>query len=216
MERRGTRKGREGLARFGISASKVFGVPSVGMLRTYGKKLGPDHALADALMESGWYEARLLAAFVAEPDKLTAAQMNRWISRCENWGDVDTLCFVAFDRSALAWGRLPIWATRKGEFEKRAAFALLASLALHAKSAPDVKFVAALPLIERAAADPRNFVKKGVSWALRAYARRGAAVRAAALVVANTLARSDDATKRWVGRDGLRDLGKVSKRQEKR
>jgi 3-methyladenine DNA glycosylase AlkD len=111
---------------------------------------------------------------------------------------------------------LPIWATRKGEFEKRAAFALLASLALHAKSAPDAKFVAALPLIERAAADPRNFVKKGVSWALRAYARRGAAVRAAALVVANTLARSDDATKRWVGRDGLRDLGKVSKRQEKR
>ena len=38
---------------------------------------------------------------------------------------------------------------------------------LHHKKADDAKFVTFLPLIERASTDERNFVKKGVSWALR-------------------------------------------------
>lgn len=207
LERRGTKKGRDGMARYGIVATKVFGV-SVGEIRTLGKKYGRDHKLALALWETGWYEARLLTAFVADPKELTAKQMDHWINQCENWADVDTLCFACFDRSPLAWGRVKAWAPKKGEFVRRGAFALIASMALHNKKDPDAPFIASLKLIERAATDPRNFVKKGVSWALRAMKRRGPEARAAARALAVKLAASDDPTARWVGKDGLRDLGK--------
>jgi 3-methyladenine DNA glycosylase AlkD len=205
LERRGTKAGREGMARYGLVASKVFGV-SVAEIRQLAKTLGRDHALADALMKTGWYEARLLAAFVAVPGELTAAQMDSWIKRCENWGDVDTLCFHCFDRTPLAWGRINVWAKRKDEFVRRAAFALIASLALHDKKAPDGPFLKALPLIAAAADDARNFVKKGVSWALRGIGHRNPALRAKAIALGERLAASEDAASRWVGKDVLRDL----------
>ena len=195
------------MARYGLAATKVYGA-SVAEVRQVAKRLGTDHALADALMASGWYEARLLAAFVADPAELTAAQMDRWIKRCENWGDVDTLCFHCFDKTPLAWPRVRAWAIRKDEFVRRASFALLASLALHDKKAPDEPFSAALPLIAAAATDPRNFVKKGVSWALRGIGHRNPGLRAQAMALAERLAASKDATSRWVGKDALRDLSR--------
>jgi 3-methyladenine DNA glycosylase AlkD len=63
-----------------------------------------------------------------------------------------------------------------------------------------------LPLIERAASDERNFVKKGVSWALRGVGRRNRALHAQAIALAHRLADSSDPTKRWLGKDALRDL----------
>ena len=76
LKRRGSKKNVDGMARYGIVAPKVFGV-SVGTMRGYAKALGRDHTLALALWKTGWYEARMLAAFVDEPARVTAAQMDR-------------------------------------------------------------------------------------------------------------------------------------------
>jgi 3-methyladenine DNA glycosylase AlkD len=89
---------------------------------------------------------------------------------------------------------------------KRAAFALLASLAGHDKSTADKAFVDSLRLIERAATDDRNFVKKGVSWALRGIGHRNRDLNAAAVDVARRLAASENAAARWIGKDALRDI----------
>lgn len=205
LERRGTKRNRDGLARYGITAARVFGV-SVGTIRQLAKRLGPDHALALALWDTGWYDARLLAVFVDDPAQVTVAQMNRWARDFENWADCDTACFHLFDKTPHAWGRVAAWSGRRREFEKRAAFALLASLALHDKRAPDALFLRSLHLVERAATDDRNFVKKAVSWALRGIGRRTPVLRRAALGVARRLAVSFDASARWVGKDAVRDL----------
>ena len=93
--------------------------------------------------------------------------MDRWCRDFDNWGICDTACFVLFDRTPHAWAKVTEWSGRRREFEKRAAFALLACLALHDKAAADGPFLEGLRLIEQAAADDRNFVKKGVSWAIR-------------------------------------------------
>ncbi len=63
-----------------------------------------------------------------------------------------------------------------------------------------------LPLIEKGARDGRNFVKKGVSWALRSIGRRTPVLYAAAVQTATRL--SEDEEGRWVGKDALRDLKK--------
>lgn len=205
LERRGNQRNREGMARYGIRARKVFGV-SVGTLRQRAKLLGQDHQLAEALWKSGWYEARLLAAFVDDPAQVTAAQMDRWARDFENWADCDTACFHLFDRTPHAFRKVQQWSRRRDEFVKRAAFALLASLALHDKRTGDEPFLRCLPLIERAAQDDRNFVKKGVSWALRGVGRRSPGLHAAAVELAERLAASSEAAPRWVGKDALREL----------
>ena len=186
LERMGTSRDRDNLARFGITADKAFGV-SMANIQALAKRLGRDHALAAALWKTGWYEARLLTSFVDEPRRVTAAQMDRWCRDFDNWGICDTVCFHLFDRTPHAWGKVDQWHDHRGEFVKRAAFALLASLALHDKGCGDQPFVERLVLIERAAPDDRNFVKKGVSWALRLIGRRNRALNAQALAVARRL-----------------------------
>jgi 3-methyladenine DNA glycosylase AlkD len=207
-------------ARFGITgptADTAFGVP-VGRMRTIAKQVrGPgrtpqdavrNHALAEELWATGQYEARFLASFIGEPSLLTARMMDRWAKEFDNWAVCDTCCFCLFDRADddLVFGRINAWAGRREEFVKRAAFALLASAALHRKELPDANFLESLSLIERHAGDERNFVKKGVSWGLRAMKRRGPVVRAAAVKCAERLIESENPHARWVGRDALRDL----------
>lgn len=207
LRKMGTTAVREGMARYAIPSDKAFGV-SVGAMKTLAKRIGHDHDLAAYLWETGWYEARMIACFLDDPARVTPAQMDRWSKDFDSWAICDHACFHLFDRTPHAWTKIKQWATRKEEFVKRAAFALLASVALHDKTAADDLFVGALPLMEKASADDRNFVKKGVSWALRAYAKRSPPVRSAAVAVAQKLAASDVPSTRWIGKDALRDLTK--------
>lgn len=208
LARRASKTTRDGMARFAIPADKALGV-KMADIQALAKQLGRDHALAQALWATDVYEARLLVAHVAEPEKLTAAQMDRWCRDFDNWAVCDTLCFALFDRTPLAWRKVAQWAGRRAEFQKRAAFALLAGLALHDKAAPDAPFLDALSLIEREACDDRNFVRKAVNWALRAIGkRRSPALHRAARATAARLAASATASARWIGKDALRQLGR--------
>jgi 3-methyladenine DNA glycosylase AlkD len=209
LEALGTEEGRLGMARYGIVAAKVYGV-SVANIRALAKQLGRDHDLADELWRTGWYEARLLAAFVDDPKLVTPTQMDDWASDFENWADCDTACFDLFDKTPHAFAKVDQWAADEREFVRRAAFALLASVALHDKKAADGLFLDRLKLIEVAATDPRNFVKKGVSWALRGIGgRKSPALRAAARAMADRLAASSDKTARWIGRDAQKAFAKA-------
>jgi len=178
----------------------------VATLRELAKQLGRDHGLAVALWNTGVFEARMLTAFVDDPALVTPAQMDRWVKDFDNWAICDALCFHLFDRTPHAWTKVGVWSRRRGEFQKRAAFALLAGLALHDKAAPDGPFAKALPLIARSASDGRNYVKKGVSWALRAIGNRSPALNAKAIALSRRLVESKEPAARWVGRDALREL----------
>lgn len=217
LEKRGTKRNVDGMARYGIVAKsgKVFGV-SVDTLRLLGKKIGRDHALALALWKTKWYEARMLCAFVDEPAKVTPAQMDRWAKDFDNWAICDSTTFHLFDKTPHAWGRVNAWATRTEEFVKRAAFALLAALALHDRETADAPFKRSLTLIRRAASDERNFVKKGVSWALRSIGSRSTALNAASIQLATKLSKSENAAERWVGKDALRDITRPMVRERAR
>jgi 3-methyladenine DNA glycosylase AlkD len=216
LERRGTRRTVDGMARYGLPAEGAFGVP-MGTLLTLAKRLGKDHALAAELWKSGRYEAQLLAALIDDPERVTRRQMNAWAAAFDNWGVCDTACFHLLSRTPFAWEKARQWSASPREFVRRAAFALMASLVLRDKAAPSRRFLALLPLIERGAQDERNFVKKGVNWALRTVGKRDRALNAAAVAVAS-LAQSEKPACRWVGKDALRELAgpKVQSRLARR
>jgi len=213
LKKRATRATRDGMARYAIPSDHAYGV-AMRDIKALGTTLGRDQALAAALWTTGVYEARMLASFVGDPDKLTPAVMDRWCRDFDNWAFCDALSFNLFDRSPHAWVKVDEWSRRSKEFEKRTAFALLWSLSVHDKRAADDWFLRGLELIEREAGDERNFVKKAVNMALRAIGKRNRALNAAAITVARRLAGSDDASARWVGADALRELTSagVSKR----
>jgi 3-methyladenine DNA glycosylase AlkD len=197
--------------RYGIiTKAEVYGV-TVATLRKMAKEIGNDHALAEKLWATGIHDARMLAAMVDDPALVTPAQMDRWVKDMDNWGIVDTACFHYWDRSPHAFKQIEKWAKSKDEFTKRAAFALLASCALH-KQGTDAQFLRGLELIEDRARDPRNFVKKAVNWALRAIGGKAKPkLRAAARETAERLSASDDKTERWVGRDAMKAFDKADK-----
>ena len=207
LARRGSKRNLDGMARYGIvtKSGRAFGV-SVETLRTLGKRCGRDHKLALDLWKSGWYEARMLTAFVDDPGLVTPSQMDRWARDFDNWAICDALTFHLFDKSPHAWDKVSEWATRNEEFVRRAAFALLAALALHDHTTADAPFKRSLKLVERAASDDRNFVKKGVSWALRSIGSRSPQLNAAAIQLATRLSKSTNPAERWVGKDALRDI----------
>lgn len=147
-----------------------------------------------------------MTAFVDEPARVTPSQMDRWARDFDNWAICDTLCFHLFDRTPHAWMKVVQWSTRRDELVKRAAFALLAGLALHDKEASDEPFLRSLELVERAATDERHFVKKGVSWGFRVLGRRNRALNAAAIDVARRLAESSAPSARSIGKEALREL----------
>jgi 3-methyladenine DNA glycosylase AlkD len=209
LEKRGSKANRDGMARYGIVADKVFGV-SVETIRSMAKEVGKDHDLALALWDTGWYEARMMTPFIDEPSRVTSSQMDAWARDFDNWAICDGLCFHLFDKTGHKWKKIQQWSSRKDEFVKRAAFALLAGVALHDKKETDAPFMKSLSLIERAADDERNFVKKGVSWALRSVAHRNKSLHAASLDLATRLAESDDKTERWIGKDVIKDITRPS------
>jgi 3-methyladenine DNA glycosylase AlkD len=196
---------RDGMARYNVPSDKAFGV-SMKQIQQLAKELGRDHALAAALWETGWYEARMLTAYVDEPERVTSAQMDRWSRQFDNWAICDTLAFALWDRTPHAWTKVEQWAGRREEFIKRTAFALLWSLSVHDKEAADRQFIRGLELIELAATDDRHFVMKAVNMALRAIGKRNPALNAAAAKTATRLAASSDASARWVGKHALREL----------
>lgn len=205
LKKHSSKSVRDGMLRYAIPNDRALGV-KMGDIQKLAKLLGRDHALALALWKTGVYEARMLCAYVDEPAKVTRAQMHSQALDFDNWAECDTLCFALWVRTPHAFPMVRKWAGHRAEFVRRAAFALLASLALKDKEAGDDEFIAGLKLIEKASADDRNFVMKGVNWALRGIGRRNAKLKKASVALAKKLAASEQPAPRWIGKDALRQI----------
>jgi 3-methyladenine DNA glycosylase AlkD len=197
----------EGMARYGMSAEGRLGI-SVAELRKIARDVGRDHEIALELWKTRIPEAQIVAAIVAEPDKLTEAQMEEWVADLNSWDVCDQVCMNLFEKTPLAWKKITDWSERDEEFVKRAGFALLACLAWHDKKATDEQFIALLPLLKRGATDERNYVKKAVNWALRNIGKRNQDLHQAALQAAREIQQIDSRAARWIASDALRELEK--------
>ena len=196
---------RDGMVRYGIPNDRAFGVP-MGAMQKHARGIGKDHALAAALWATGWYEARTVAVFLAEPDRMTRAESDAWAADFDSWAICDTACFHLLDRTPFAWDLVRDWTPAPAEFVRRAGYALVWALSVHDRIAPDAAFLETLRRLEAAAPDPRPYVKKAADMALRATGKRNRALNAAATATARRLAASADPARAWIGRTALREL----------
>src|SRR5271168_868284 len=198
-------KVRAKLAYFGVNVPKAYGI-SAPVLHAFARHIGKDQSLAEELWASGIHEARILAALIGEPEKITAAQMERWVRDFDSWDVVDSACCYLYAGAKPAWKKIYEWSKRHSEFEKRAAFSLAAYLSYKDKSAADARFEKFLSVIEREAGDERNFVRKAVNWALRNIGKRNLRLNRVAIQAAERIRRRDSRSARWIAADALREL----------
>ncbi|MEM4245210.1 MAG: DNA alkylation repair protein [Candidatus Nanoarchaeia archaeon] len=198
-------KNVEGMARFGINPKNTLGV-SMPVLRKVGKELGKNHDLALKLWSSRIHEARILAALVDDPKKVTEKQMDSWVKDFDSWDVCDQVCMNLFDKTPFATKKVFEWAAHEEEFVRRAAFSLMASLSFHNKSMPDSEFRKFFPIIKKYSCDERNFVKKSVNWALRQIGKRNKVLNKEAVKTADEILRFDSKAAKWIATDALKEL----------
>lgn len=194
----------EGMARFGINTVGTLGI-SVVDLRRIAKQIGIDHPLALQLWRSGLHEARLLASFIDDPRQVSEEQVEAWASDFDSWDICDQVCGL-FEATPFAYRKVHEWSSRSEEFVKRAAFAILAGLAVHDKAAEDRIFEDFFPILAAQASDDRNFVRKAVNWALRNIGKRNRHLNQSAVTWAQRMAGMESKSARWIGKDALREL----------
>lgn len=195
----------KGMARYGINQKNNLGI-SIYQLRPIAKEIGKNHELALKLWDSKIHDARLMACFIDEPEKVTTDQMDDWANDFDSWDICDQACTSLFDLSPLAYEKVFQWAEHEKEFVKRAAFSLIAGLTVHDKKANDKDFEDFLPLLIHHAIDDRNYVKKSVNWALRNIGKRNLHLNKAALMTAKKMQKMDSKSARWIASDAIREL----------
>ncbi len=198
-------KNVEGMARFGIVSKNVLGL-TTPLLRSLAKIHKGNHALALALWRSGVFEARILAAMIGDPIQITLPQMNAWAKEFDNWAICDGVCIHFFRKTPYAHPLAKQWSNRKEEFVKRAGFTMMATLAVHDKTASDTIFKNYLSVVKKSSQDERNGVKKAVNWALRQIGKRNLALNAAAIKTAESIRTINSPAARWIAADALREL----------
>lgn len=210
----------EGMARFGIRPkTKVYGIP-IPELRKLAKSIRQaqdkqqNHELALKLFDSKIHEARILAGFIEEADKITEKQFEKWIKTFDSWDVVDQVCSSVLDKTSFVYKKIFELAKRKEGFVKRTSFTLMCCLSVHDKNMPDEKFLKFFPLIKRASTDERNFVKKAVNWALRQIGKRNKKLNKEAIKLALRLRSGQAKSERWIGSNAYNELtsGKTQKK----
>jgi 3-methyladenine DNA glycosylase AlkD len=176
------------------------------VLRAIAKELGEHHSLALELWARGLTETMILAAMIDPPEAVTAEQMDSWVEDIGNWAVCDQTVGYLFRRTSFAHAKVREWIERDEEFVRRAGMVLMASLAVHDKGAEDRIFIEYLGLVEGKADDPRRYVMKAASWAVRQIGKRNLRLNQEATVVAERMGCRGTRSARWIATDALREL----------
>jgi 3-methyladenine DNA glycosylase AlkD len=190
--------------RFGIVGHERLGV-SIYDLRRIAKSI-QNHTLALQLWQTGIHEARILASMVDDPSQVTLTLLEAWVVEFDSWDICDIVTDELFIHAPDMLEVIPQWAVREEEYVKRASFAMIAAIVVHRKDVSDDIIRTYFSLIEIAANDNRNFVKKAVNWALRNIGKWKPSLRSEAIACANRVLSQDSPSARWIAKDALREF----------
>lgn len=184
LEKAGSAQTRKTYARHG-AREPMFGV-SFATLKTLVKRIGIDHELAMALWDTGNFDARNLAAKVADPARMTSADLDRWA------GDAQARTCTGYAAMLAAEGphaaaKARQWLAAPEGPHRSAGWILLGQLAARDETTPDAPFAERLAEIEKRIHTASNSEREAMNTAVVAIGCRNAALRKAALAAARRI-----------------------------
>ena len=201
----GSPKNIEGMKRYNITVEKSFGVPAP-QIRSIAKQITMNHDLALQLWDSRYHEARILAAIIADPERTKLSMLDRWVNEIQNWAQCDNCCAELFEKTKYAYSLPFRWAKNEKEFVRRAGFVMIAEMAVHHKETEDKEFQKFFSLLKKYSIDERNFVKKGVNWALRQVGKRNISLHKKVIALSKEIQNIPSSSARWISNDALKEL----------
>lgn len=207
FKKNGNKKNVLGMKRFGINTETACGV-SMPEIRKLAKKIKKNHELAMELWKTKIHEARILATIIADPAKITEAEMDMMVNDFNSWDVCDQACGNLLDKTDLTYKKIDEWVKSEKEFVRRTAFSCLAWIAVHNKKLEDKDFDKYFILIKKYVLDERNFVKKAVNWALRQIGKRNFNLNKKAILEAQEILKNNPNSKsaKWIANGALREL----------
>ena len=188
LEEAGTAQNRKIYARHGVG-ELMFGV-SFKLLRQKQKEYKGNHALALSLWQSGWHEARLLAAMIADPKKVDADLAESWMHDVDNYVQADEFASL-IGRTDLTQEKMEAWTLSDEEWIGRVGWHLLANLAQAKNDLPDEYFLEYLERIVKEIHGRKNRTRDGMNNALIAIGIRNPLLTAQAMWAAEKIGTVD-------------------------
>ncbi len=190
LEALGNERHRATFARHGVTGD-VFGVPYADLYKVQ-KRIGIDQKLAEELWATGNHDARVLAAFIADPAAMKASVIDRWAKTAGNQVTLDSLAGLAA-KTESATKIMERWMASKGEWIAAAGWHVLAGLCSRpdAGGLADEELGAYVERIEREIHGSENRVRYSMNAALIAIGGRGGALEKKALAAARRIGKVD-------------------------
>ena len=145
LKKLGTAQTVKTYARHG--AMKSFGV-SFAEIYKLQKQIKQDHALAEKLWASGYTEAQVLGALVADPSKVTPSQAAKWIKGAASYMPCDYLAGL-IAKSSIAHGIMQKWMDSPKELIRTTGYQMLAIMLRDRAPVPDADCRRILQTIEK-------------------------------------------------------------------
>jgi len=180
LEKAGSAQTRKTYARHGATGP-MFGV-SFATLKTLLKRIKVDQELALALWETGNLDARNLAVKIADPARMSPADLDRWASVSTTRFCGNYVAFLAAE-GPHARSRCDAWIASRDESRRGTGWMLVGAMAMRDEDTPDAWFTQRLTEIETSIQASSNSLREALLHALIAIGCRTAALRKSAEAV---------------------------------
>lgn len=167
------------------AGDNLFGV-KFGDLKPMAKRIKTDHALALELWDTGNFDARSLAAMIADPKKATSEMLEHWVRTHDNYGHSDAVSGFAA-KTPFAKAKAEAWVQEPGEWVSSTGWNLLGQLALHDKTLPDSYFERYLEQIRRDIHSKPNRTRYAMNNVVIAIGARSTALEGKAMAAATAI-----------------------------
>ncbi|MFP5501686.1 MAG: DNA alkylation repair protein [Candidatus Sericytochromatia bacterium] len=182
LEEAGTEQARKTYARHGAGPCHGVSFAKLGELK---KKIKKDQALAERLWATGFAEARALATMVADPALVTPALLDAWAQDADNFTAGQVADLAA--RTAHARELLTRWTASDDEWIGKAAWMLVAKVAMEDPALTDDEAEALLARIESEIGAAPNMVKDAMNNAIIAIGIRNERLEGRAIATARRI-----------------------------
>ena len=184
LEALGTEQNRKIYQRHG-AGDKLYGVSFANITKLQ-KRIKQDQELAVELWRSGYCEARVLAAQIADPAAMNDQALDAWVKDLDNPVVSDYFSGLLV-KTSQARKKTDKWVKSKNEWIGRAGWVTVARLAMEPNDLPNEYFEDYIEIIERDIHESKNRVRQAMNNALIAIGTRNELLEEKAIAAANRI-----------------------------
>ena len=149
--------------KLGYKVEKYFGV-NLTNIKLISKKIKINHELSVQLWESGYHDAKLLATYISDHNKIDELTIDKWSLALNSWDLSDKFCENAVSKTNFAEKKIEEWLTSDNVMQRRCAYILIYNICKIGKKVSNpLKY---LTPVKTGLLDIENSVRDGANYAI--------------------------------------------------